>query len=219
MRSNLSLRVIFGFAALGFLIIAVILPSWGLNAAVILLSVLSAVEIFYAFGKQNVLYSIILSVIIFALFSCISFIRIEENGNFLIWAAFIGAFVTDTFAYIFGIFFGRHKLCEKISPKKTWEGAIGGGICTIIAFWIFGMILENNFLLKVNFVNLMILGVLCAIFSQLGDLTASFIKRRQNIKDFGNILPGHGGILDRCDSLLFTAPLVFIFVNLFRVIT
>ncbi|HSH36827.1 phosphatidate cytidylyltransferase, partial [Schnuerera sp.] len=123
---------------------------------------------------------------------------------------FIIAWGTDTFAYLTGSLFGKNKLCPKLSPKKTVEGSIGGIIGSIILTLIFvkyyGLFPIWKFFL---------LAFLGSIIAQLGDLNASKIKRVTGIKDYGFIMPGHGGILDRFDSILFTAPFVYYFVNFF----
>lgn len=132
------------------------------------------------------------------------------NNTRFVWLVYIIAFGTDTFAYFTGVFFGKHKLCPKVSPKKTVEGAIGGiagcVILTVIYFKVLGI---NNILYTIIF------SIFVSAFSIIGDLLASKIKREHGIKDFGNFLPGHGGILDRFDSLLFVAPVVYYFVNYF----
>ena len=122
----------------------------------------------------------------------------------MVWLIFLSAFGTDVMAYFTGYAFGKHKLCPSISPKKTIEGAIGGTIGSIIICGVFGYFLANEY-----FVHCLIIGALGGIVSQLGDLTASVFKRKMGIKDYGNLIPGHGGVLDRVDSVLFTAPLVY----------
>jgi len=132
------------------------------------------------------------------------------DANFFIWYPFIIAFVTDTFAYFVGKYLGKSPLIPSVSPNKTIEGSIGGIIgCVIFSFgyaWIF----NKEFLMYS-----IVLGLLGSVLSQLGDLIASKIKRSYEIKDFGNIMPGHGGILDRFDSLIVTLPLVYYFMTLF----
>ena len=147
----------------------------------------------------------------------IVFIRREVAGFFLIWLVFLTAWMTDTFAYTFGMLFGKHKLIPNVSPKKSVEGAIGGVIGCVVINVIISAIVAKNTGLYVNYINLVIMLILASIVSQFGDLAASCIKRDENIKDFGNIMPGHGGILDRCDSVLFVAPFMCYFVNLFVV--
>ncbi len=146
------------------------------------------------------------------------YIRGMGGGEFLIWIPFIGAFATDTFAYFAGVFLGKHKLCPNISPKKTIEGSIGGTIGVVLIMLLYGYILNRSFGLEVNYVSLGILGALCAIISQIGDLTASIIKRKYGIKDYGSLFPGHGGILDRLDSVIAVAPLVYIYLAVVGII-
>jgi phosphatidate cytidylyltransferase len=148
------------------------------------------------------------------LMSFLILIRNMDNGAILIWIIFIGAWGTDTMAYTCGRLFGKRKIMPEISPKKTLAGAIGGIIgCTALMI-IYGVILQNFFGLKVFFVVLALLGVLCGSISQIGDWSASAIKRYVNVKDFGNIMPGHGGVLDRFDSILFVAPVVYYVLTL-----
>ena len=125
----------------------------------------------------------------------------------LVWLVVITAFGTDIMAYFTGYAFGKHKLCPKISPKKTIEGSVGGTLGSIILCGIFGFFFAKPFL-----VHCLIIGLLGGIISQFGDLTASVFKRKMGIKDYGNLIPGHGGILDRFDSVLFTGPLVYYYI-------
>ena len=124
--------------------------------------------------------------------------------------------VADGGAYFIGSFFGKHKLCPNVSPKKTVEGAVGGVIIGIIgaiadaAVYQF-IIFDDN--INVDFIGVFIVAVLATITSIIGDLTFSLIKRSCHVKDYGSVIPGHGGILDRCDSIIMTAPLIFIFVQ------
>lgn len=138
-------------------------------------------------------------------------IRNLPEGYFLIWTPVIIAWLSDTMAYTFGMLFGKHKLIPSVSPKKTVEGAIGGVLGSVVFMLIFGFICEFFCGKSVNYINIVILGVLGSILSQFGDLTASCIKREYNIKDYGNLLPGHGGILDRFDSVIVVAPFVYYF--------
>ncbi len=141
-----------------------------------------------------------------------------EHGNFLIYAVFIGAFMTDSGAYFTGYFLGKHKLIPDISPKKTVEGAIGGVLSCILGFAIWGWVLIFFFEKQVNWYALMPISVLVAIISQFGDLAASMIKREMNIKDYGSIFPGHGGVLDRFDSVIFVAPTLYYLMKLIPIL-
>ncbi len=128
-----------------------------------------------------------------------------ELGKYIYLLTFICAWTTDIFAYFTGRFLGKHKLIESVSPKKTVEGAIGGIVFCVISVIVFGLIIENFFNsgeLKANYIVLAISGVFISIVSQIGDLVMSVIKRHFGIKDYGKIFPGHGGILDRFDSVI-----------------
>lgn len=143
------------------------------------------------------------------------------NGRFVLLLALAGAWIGDTGAYFVGTFLGKHKLCPTISPKKTVEGFIGGIVATSVSFVIMGYIYtlykaSGGVEIQVNYALLFILGIICDLLGVMGDLSASIIKRQYEIKDFGNIMPGHGGVLDRFDSVLFVVPfmyMVFLIMN------
>ena len=156
-----------------------------------------------------------LTIYISYFYANIVFVRKMPNGEFLVWLILIGAFVTDTFAYLIGVTFGKHKLCPEISPKKTVEGAIAGVVGSVLGYLFFGLIMQNICQYHVNYLLLLPLGILASIAAQIGDLFASIIKRQHNLKDFGTLIPGHGGVFDRCDSLLFVAPVVFLYLSYF----
>lgn len=147
------------------------------------------------------------------LLSHIILVRESQNGEYLIWLIFIGAFLADTGAYFVGIFFGRHKLCPEISPKKTIEGAFGGVLGGVVFYIVYGLILKYAFNFSVRFASLALMGVIISVISEIGDLSASIIKRHYGIKDYGTLFPGHGGILDRCDSVIMVAPAVYLLLN------
>lgn len=143
-------------------------------------------------------------------------IQIKEYtyGNFWIWILVISAWGCDTFAYLTGMLIGKHKLSVKLSPKKTIEGSIGGILGAVLIAYIYlqGYMWYYKTSLK-EYIVLFIVFII-TIISQAGDLAASAIKRTLNIKDFGDILPGHGGIIDRFDSLLMTAPSLYLCILL-----
>lgn len=130
------------------------------------------------------------------------------NDSIYIWIVFLSAFSTDTFAYFSGVLFGKHKLYPEVSPKKTIEGSIGGIIGCLIIITTFSIYFKLD-----NIIGMAILSIVLSIMSQIGDLTASKIKRTANIKDYGDLMPGHGGILDRFDSILFTTPIVYYYIT------
>ena len=164
-------------------------------------------------SEYMTLYGIYLYVVV--CFSCIVCARYMNLGKYIYLLIFIGAWVCDTFAYFTGRFFGKHKLIPEISPKKTVEGAIGGIVFTVGAFELYVFIIRKITEGKVFSTNayfIMIgLAIVVAIVSQIGDLIASSIKRQYDIKDYGFIFPGHGGVLDRFDSAMLVAPLIFAF--------
>ncbi len=149
--------------------------------------------------------------------SHIIYIRSMEYGKFYVWLVFVGAFLTDTCAYFVGCLLGRHKLCPTISPKKTIEGAIGGLLGGGLSFVAYGVIVNHFFPQALggkafSLPMLFVLGLIAAFASEVGDLVASSIKRQFGIKDFGDLFPGHGGMLDRCDSIILVAPIIFLFL-------
>ncbi|MBQ1372205.1 MAG: phosphatidate cytidylyltransferase [Oscillospiraceae bacterium] len=135
-------------------------------------------------------------------------LRIMEHGTFLIMTVFLLTMVPDSGAYFAGVFFGKHKLCPVISPKKTIEGAVGGVLSTVLFMLLYTLLLQRSYGFQVNYFYAALYGVLGAGASMLGDLTFSVIKRQTGIKDYGSLLPGHGGILDRFDSTTVVAPMV-----------
>jgi phosphatidate cytidylyltransferase len=141
----------------------------------------------------------------------------RQHGTFLVVYTLVTAWIADGGAYFTGTFFGKHKLCPEISPKKTWEGFFGGLATTVLFAVLLGFGYEwidklttgeNHF--TVNIWLLIAMAVVSTFLGLLGDLIASLIKRQCEIKDFGNILPGHGGIMDRFDSVLLVAPFIYL---------
>ncbi|WP_027405617.1 phosphatidate cytidylyltransferase [Anaerovibrio sp. RM50] len=129
-----------------------------------------------------------------------------QTGCAMVWIALIGTWASDTFAYFAGCFLGKHKLCEKISPKKTIEGFIGGLLGTTASVAGLGVFFGLDVIMMA------VLGFFICIVATLGDLVESVVKRYTGIKDSGNIIPGHGGIWDRFDSVIYTVPFVYYFM-------
>ncbi len=145
----------------------------------------------------------------FGIFYCgvmLSFIyqtRMTTGGQFIVWLIFISAWGCDTCAYCVGMLFGKHKMAPVLSPKKSVEGAIGGVAGAVILGMIYAAFTGDS---------LLVYAVICAagaVVSMVGDLAASAIKRNMDIKDYGKLIPGHGGVLDRFDSIIFTAPMIY----------
>jgi phosphatidate cytidylyltransferase len=136
-------------------------------------------------------------------------LHVYALGGRTVVTVFVSLWVCDTFAYFAGRFFGRHKLFERVSPNKTWEGAIAGYVGGVAIFLI-----SQNFLLPYMTVgSAFVCGSIIGIFGQVGDLVESLLKRDAGVKDSSALIPGHGGVLDRFDSLMFVAPLLFLYLR------
>lgn len=150
-------------------------------------------------------------IVIFLMY--IPIIREMTNGRILIWFIFIAAWGTDMFAYFTGKKFGKHKF-TKVSPNKSIEGCIGGTVGAILCMAIYAVVCNNVWNMNINYVYIAIAGLVLSLVGQIGDLAASSIKRYTGIKDFSNLIPGHGGILDRIDSVIFIAPFAYFLLML-----
>ncbi|MCD7846735.1 MAG: phosphatidate cytidylyltransferase [Oscillospiraceae bacterium] len=174
--------------------------------------VLYALDVFIGYEKTDVgvystvaLYSLLISISMSSL--CVIESSSKQFGLLALILTFCGAWLDDTGAYFAGTFLGKHKLCPKISPKKTVEGFIGGILTDVILFLVFGLVVDLTMAeAQVNYILMALLGAGCALLGVAGDLFASVIKRHCDVKDYGNLFPGHGGALDRFDSVVFVAP-------------
>lgn len=147
---------------------------------------------------------------------CISFIALLrglDNGRILIWYTIIAAWGTDTFAYLIGKKFGKHKL-SKISPKKSIEGAVAGTIGATVIAIIYTLVMNNIYNLEYSYLIVALATIVLSIIGQIGDFAASSIKRYVDVKDYSNLIPGHGGMLDRIDSLMFLTPFAYILLTI-----
>lgn len=164
-------------------------------------------------------YALIYPGLFYAFLLVIICIRDAVYARFLFFLVFVGASLTDTFAYFGGRLFGKHQLAPQISPKKTVEGAVIGGVFGALGVLLAGVIFQQYILdpsaRRVPVYLYAILGLMLGVFSQVGDLTASLIKRQFDVKDFGNIMGAHGGAMDRLDSAIFISPIVCAFYYIF----
>ncbi len=164
---------------------------------------------------EQVVYIAFASIFVVMPIASLAYIRaIPVHGTAFLFLPLIIAWFSDMGAYFAGSFLGKHKLCEKISPKKTVEGFIGG-IVAAVAFsllgaWMYQMVSLDGAGLQVQYGWIALIALVTAPISVVGDLFCSVIKRRQGIKDFGNLFPGHGGVLDRFDSLIFVSPILHV---------
>jgi len=143
-------------------------------------------------------------------------VRMLDDGELLVWLIFIGAWGSDTCAYCVGTQIGKHKILPKLSPKKSLEGCIGGVVGAALLGFLYATVFKDSIkgVQNPQLAYALICGA-SSVIAQLGDLAASAIKRNHEIKDFGNLLPGHGGILDRFDSIIFVAPIVYYLAEIF----
>lgn len=176
-------------------------------------SVLACLLTLFDIEKRKIQDSLVtMAGILYILYFSFHVVKVEQMPDYgiLMWLIFISAFGTDIMAYFSGFFFGKHKLCEKISPKKTVEGAVGGVLGSVAFSALFAYFFASELLY-----HCIAIGLIGSIVSQFGDLTASIFKRNMGIKDYGNLIPGHGGVLDRIDSVLFTAPIIYYYIVIF----
>ena len=144
------------------------------------------------------------------MFSYLYQVREMPDGKYLVWLILLSSWGCDTCAYCVGMLIGKHKMSPKLSPKKSVEGAVGGVAGAALLTVIYGMIFKSAMQIDQTHVWIMAgISAVGALISMVGDLTASAIKRNYEIKDYGKLIPGHGGILDRFDSVIFTAPMIY----------
>jgi phosphatidate cytidylyltransferase len=185
----------------------------------IIIMTLIAVMFVYVFGfpkyhANQVMDTYFAFVYCPVMLSFIFLTRQLENGIYLVWMIFISSWISDTCAYAVGVMIGKHKLAPILSPKKSIEGSIGGIAGSAIVGAIFGAYLDSVLGLSDFTIVLAVVGGVGSCISQVGDLAASAIKRNHDIKDYGKLIPGHGGIMDRFDSVIFTAPITYFLIIL-----
>jgi phosphatidate cytidylyltransferase len=143
-------------------------------------------------------------------FSLLNFILFIDSWQpWVLLSVFITIWVNDSGAYVFGVTLGKHRLFERISPKKSWEGFIGGAFVALISGYIFSLYIP-----QISLINWLIFSEIIVIFGTFGDLIESLMKRTVDVKDSGNVIPGHGGLLDRFDSMILAAPVIYIYLSL-----
>lgn len=166
---------------------------------------------FPKFRSEQIILLVFGLVYVTTMLSFVYQVRMLEKGIFLVWLIFMGAWGSDTCAYCVGKLIGKHKMPSKLSPNKTIEGCVGGVIGAALIGLIYAAALRTTYQTWIAFA---LIGAVSSVISQIGDLTASAIKRNHDIKDYGHLIPGHGGILDRFDSIIFTAPVVYYLITL-----
>ncbi|MBQ9359867.1 MAG: phosphatidate cytidylyltransferase [Lachnospiraceae bacterium] len=201
-----GIAVIYGVLLIGRLI-------WAFYVLVILLIALMIAYVlqFPKYPTSKMMQVFFGVIYVGVMLSFVYLTRMAEQGLKLVWLIFIASWICDTCAYLSGMLLGKHKLTPELSPKKSVEGAIGGIIGSALVGLLYGVIIDLG---DAAWISAVISGI-GAVISQFGDLTASAIKRNHDIKDYGKLIPGHGGILDRFDSVIITAPIVFILSEVF----
>lgn len=191
----------------------------GLPVFVVLFIVLVFIVMVVEYGKENALTftdvaAIFTSGIAIPLsLSCLMHLRMLPNGGGMVLIPLVAAFCSDSAALFAGMLFGKHKLAPLVSPKKTVEGAIGGLVGGMVGMFLFRIIFFFCTTRELNILWCLVIGLFGAAMGQLGDLSFSVIKRQCGIKDYGRLLPGHGGVLDRFDSVIFAAPVIWLIVS------
>jgi len=184
-------------------------PVYSIYGFYIILVLISGLYLQKKNPVHNWAYFILGQIFIALPFSLLNYILfIDKWQPLILLSVFVTIWVNDTGAYLTGITIGKHHLFERISPKKTWEGFIGGAIAALISGYVFSMLIP-----QISLINWLIFSEIIVIFGTFGDLLESLIKRTLNVKDSGNVIPGHGGLLDRFDSMLLAAPVVFIYLS------
>ncbi len=175
------------------------------------------------FRVEQIGFVVMTSILVTKSLCCLIALKnLDEHGMLYVVLALCGAWIADSGAYFAGTWFGKHKLCPTISPKKTVEGFIGGLLSNGVVFglicFVYVPIVERcGYTVEVRYIAVVLLGIFCAAISVLGDLCASVVKRQKGIKDYGSIMPGHGGLMDRFDSVLFVVPSLYTFLTLFSI--
>lgn len=169
----------------------------------------------HAFRAEHVLFGLFGGVLYPMLMSSLVQLRMMEKGQFLVMLPIVSAFLTDTGAYFVGMFFGKHRGIVPVSPKKSAEGFVGGFVAGVLFMLAYGLVMTHGFGLEANLPRLALYGFVGSFVTMLGDLSFSLIKRQFGIKDYGTLIPGHGGMLDRFDSMSFAAPTMWLLVTLF----
>ena len=197
--------------------------AWSVGVLLLLFFVLSVEQMVSYLGRRRITLEMVAIAMMaggllpLMLSTLLRIGQVQEVGRVRMLVPFVIAFASDSFAFFVGGAMGKHKLAEAISPHKTVEGAIGGVVGGILMSVLYGVILMASGY-GVSLVNLGFFGLIGSVVSQLGDLTFSVFKRQYGVKDYGNILPGHGGVLDRFDSLYYLTPLTELWMFILPVI-
>ena len=162
---------------------------------------------------NDLLYTLVGIIYIVFFIGSMAMIRGLEHGKILIWYVFFAGWATDVFAYAIGRRFGKHKF-STVSPKKSIEGCVAGTVAAVVVVLAYTYFINQYTSVEYSYLYVLIIGFILSLIGQIGDFAASSIKRYVDIKDYSNLIPGHGGMLDRIDSLLFLAPFAYVFFTM-----
>lgn len=205
-----------GFAAVAGYYAVMVWSGDGILLLLALVLALVALMFVYVFGypkyhARQIMEAFFCIVYAPVMLSCIYLTRQLNYGSYIVWLIFISSWICDTCAYCVGMLFGKHKMVPRLSPKKSIEGAVGGIAGAVIVGALYGYFLENRLAGDQELIVIFaLIGGVGSVIAQVGDLAASAIKRNHDIKDYGRLIPGHGGIMDRFDSVIFTAPMIYL---------
>lgn len=193
-------------------------PTWELMVMIVMLMATMLVYVvkFPKYRSEQAFATFFAFVYAPVMFSFMYQTRALEYGQYIVWLILISSWGCDTCAYVVGMLIGKKKIFPVLSPKKSLEGCIGGVLGAMLIGWLYSYFIVDQVVAEQS-LNL-IIPVICgvgAVMSQVGDLAASAIKRNYNIKDYGKLIPGHGGIMDRFDSVIVTAPMIYFLTVLF----
>ncbi|MBO5340122.1 MAG: phosphatidate cytidylyltransferase [Oscillospiraceae bacterium] len=197
------------------------IESWGVPAVTLALACMLFLTAILAYGREgavpaeSILFCLFGGILIPVFLSALICLRTLEKGGYLVMLPVVAAFLTDIGAYFVGMFLGKHRGVTMVSPNKSLEGFAGGLASGVVFMLLYALLLQNVFHLEVKMLNMAVYGLLGSLVTMLGDLSYSLIKRQYGIKDYGRLLPGHGGMLDRFDSLSFAAPAMWVLVSIF----
>lgn len=218
-EKELSLLTLAGYlgTAVYYGIVFCGLHAYTMSGILAVLIVMMAVYVFTfpRYRTEEVTEAFFGVVYVAVMLSCIYELRCMEQGEYLVWLVFLGSWGCDTCAYCVGVLIGKHKMTPKLSPKKSVEGAVGGvaGAALLGALYAFFTVSERQ--MGGEMASYALICAAGALVSMVGDLAASAIKRNHEIKDYGKLIPGHGGILDRFDSVIFIAPVILCLAEIF----
>jgi len=215
-------NTLLGYVGYGFTLIWYLLLNFDLGnlSQMLLIAMIMVIMCVFVFTypkyeTEQIMASIFGVIYVAMMLSFIYQVRMLNNGIYYVWIIFIGSWISDTAAYCVGMLIGKHKLSPVVSPKKSIEGSIGGIVGSALVGAIYAFIIKDNLTMSFNpVIVIAIVSAASSVISQIGDLAASAIKRKHDIKDYGTLIPGHGGILDRFDSVIITAPIIYYLLQL-----